>query len=383
MKNSTFLAIGSTALTALIVGCSHDRADVMRHDRGVVAARKHVVVPPNGYPLGGMDTDSSYPERVGMPIQRGDESYARTDVEKRDDIQYREAAPSDRVDERVVISEEHRIPRHNQARVHRDQRNENMGSTGTHTNSASGSASGSTGSDASSSEATGTVASTHKTSKVKKVWNRHKNDGSNETAGTAVGAGTMAGSRDTVKGEPRANTAEGTTNTATAKKAAAIKRMDWENSEIVKRMSDVEALNRLWHLNQSEIAMADLAESKAKSEALIANARQVKADQQKRADEIKALADKRKIKLESFQPATYEVAVKNQLDGLDAADFDTGYHAALTRAHQEANHDLQVARKEVRDSEILGLIRKNMSSLTAKVALPVRNQEAKERASAE
>jgi len=142
----------------------------------------------------------------------------------------------------------------------------------------------------------------------------------------------------------------------------------------IARLREVEALNRLHHVNQTEIALADLALSKSVSPALQARAKQSKAASEQMDVRVKILADKRKIRLEKFSPATYEAAVNRQLNATEATDFDSAFMAATNRAHKDAFFQLAVARGEVRNHEVIVLIKSERPMLQAYSFRPTPNK---------
>jgi predicted outer membrane protein len=142
------------------------------------------------------------------------------------------------------------------------------------------------------------------------------------------------------------------------------------------------ALNRLHHINQKEIEMAKLAETKAKSANVLNLAHRIRADHEALEAKVKAIADKRNISLKSYQPATYEVALRDRLESLpEGREFETAFLRVNERGHDEAARDLRMVRNNLRDSEVRDLINQALPQMAAHTHLP--NQSPKARASSE
>lgn len=121
-------------------------------------------------------------------------------------------------------------------------------------------------------------------------------------------------------------------------------------------ITETEALNRLHHVNQTEIALAKLAESKAQSDLILNAAHDRRAKFEQREAKLEALARDRNIRLEAFSPATYEVAVNRELEAKSGQDFEKAYKVALSRYQYEAAAHMRVARQSTKDSKVIALL---------------------------
>lgn len=136
------------------------------------------------------------------------------------------------------------------------------------------------------------------------------------------------------------------------------------------RLRQVEALNRLHHVNQSEIALANIALKHSPSSSTLAMAQQTKDEHQRMEKRVEATAQRLGIKLEDYSPATYEVAVNNELLR-DTGHFEQYIRTAMNRAHSDAEHDLTVANGEtMHDQELAALIRAEKPLLAANRVVP-------------
>ncbi len=116
------------------------------------------------------------------------------------------------------------------------------------------------------------------------------------------------------------------------------------------------ALNQLHHMNQSQIGLAKMAESKAKSESVLNLAHQIRADYEKMEKKVEEIANARNIDLESFQLNTYEKVVRSRLNKLKAAEFETAFLRVIDRNHDMAMADLRLMRDGVTDTRVISLI---------------------------
>lgn len=125
------------------------------------------------------------------------------------------------------------------------------------------------------------------------------------------------------------------------------------------------ALNHLHHLNQSQIGLAKMAESKAKTPSVLNLAHQIRADHERMEAKVEDLAAKRDVKLESFQLATYELVVKDRLESLAAPEFETAFLRVIDRNHDMAASDLRMIRDDVADEEVVTLVEEELPAIHA------------------
>ncbi len=125
------------------------------------------------------------------------------------------------------------------------------------------------------------------------------------------------------------------------------------------------ALNRLHHLNRKEIDMAKMGESRAKTASVLTLAHQIRADHEKLENKVVALAKRRNINLESFQLSTYEQAIRDRLDNLSGAPFESAFLRVMERGHEEASTQLRMVRNDLADTEVRGLINEALPQIAA------------------
>lgn len=136
------------------------------------------------------------------------------------------------------------------------------------------------------------------------------------------------------------------------------------------RLRQIEALNRLHHVNQSEIALANIALEHSPSSTTLAMAQQTKEEHEQMEKRVVATADRMGIQLEDYSPATYEIAVKNELLR-DDGHFEQYVRTAMNRARSDAEYDLMVANAEtMHDQELTALISAERPLLAANRMVP-------------
>ncbi|MGZ3669808.1 MAG: DUF4142 domain-containing protein [Bdellovibrionota bacterium] len=129
------------------------------------------------------------------------------------------------------------------------------------------------------------------------------------------------------------------------------------------------ALNRLHHINRSEIALAKMAETQGKSEDFLNLAHEIRADHELLERKVLAVAQRRNITLESFQLATYEKAVRDRLAKLKGMEFETAFLRVNERGHEEAARSLRMVRNDLTDTEVRGLINESIPRMMAHMSL--------------
>ena len=125
------------------------------------------------------------------------------------------------------------------------------------------------------------------------------------------------------------------------------------------------ALNHLHHLNQNQISLAKMAESRATTPAVLNLAHQIRADHEKMETKVEELAERRDVRLEGFQLSTYEQVVKNRLESLDGEEFETAFLRVIDRSHDMHAADLEMIRDDVADQELAAIVDEALPSMHA------------------
>ena len=125
------------------------------------------------------------------------------------------------------------------------------------------------------------------------------------------------------------------------------------------------ALNQMHHMNQSEIGLAKMAESKAKTPSVLNFAHQLRAEHEAMEKKVEALAGARNVSLERFELNTYEKVVKNRLNRLTAPDFETAFLRVTDRNHDMAEADLRLIRDDVNDERVTALVDESLPIIHA------------------
>lgn len=123
------------------------------------------------------------------------------------------------------------------------------------------------------------------------------------------------------------------------------------------------ALNQMHHINQKEIAMAEMAKEKSENAQVKAMADKILADHQKLKDQVKSVADAETVSLHSFQPATHEAAFMDRLRSMEGAEFDRAFMTSMKMSHESALRDLRFSQSMVKDPEVAALIRGAIPSI--------------------
>lgn len=125
------------------------------------------------------------------------------------------------------------------------------------------------------------------------------------------------------------------------------------------------ALNQMHHMNQSEIGLAKMAESKAKTPSVLNFAHQLRAEHELMEKKVQALADARDVKLERYELNTFEKVVKNRLNRLSGQDFETAFLRVTDRNHDMAAADLRLMRNDISDERVSMLIDESLPVIEA------------------
>jgi predicted outer membrane protein len=134
------------------------------------------------------------------------------------------------------------------------------------------------------------------------------------------------------------------------------------------------ALDRVHHVNQKEIDLAKLAESRAKSENVLNLAHRIRADHEMLDRKVIALADRRGITLERFQLSTWEKAVRDRLGKLSGLEFEHAFLRVDEREHEESTRMLRMVRNDLSDTETRNLINETIPKMTAHMNMPPENK---------
>jgi predicted outer membrane protein len=111
------------------------------------------------------------------------------------------------------------------------------------------------------------------------------------------------------------------------------------------------ALNRLHHVNQSEIAMAKMAETKATNPQVLNYAHRVRNEHQLLDLKTRALAARRGITLANYQPATYEKALARRLNQIKRGPmFEAAFLRVMNRGNDQMVEELTMVRDDLPDS---------------------------------
>jgi predicted outer membrane protein len=130
------------------------------------------------------------------------------------------------------------------------------------------------------------------------------------------------------------------------------------------------AINRLHHINREEIELSKMAETRGKSPEFLNLAHQIRADHELLEKKVNALAKRRGLRLESYQLATYEKAVRDRLNKLKGTEFETSFLRVNEQNQVESSRSLRLVRNDLTDTEVRGLINETLPRMTAERILP-------------
>lgn len=122
-------------------------------------------------------------------------------------------------------------------------------------------------------------------------------------------------------------------------------------------------LNQLHHINQKEIAMAELAKSKSSGMQAKNMADRIIADHEQMDEKLKMVAERAGVELASYQPATHEMAVMDTMKDLEGKQFDQAFLQNMKLSHKMAMDDLREAKKVTKDPQILQAINEAMPQI--------------------
>jgi putative membrane protein len=171
------------------------------------------------------------------------------------------------------------------------------------------------------------------------------------TPGTGSGSDTgmtsdTTSSSDSVSGDQSAGTSPTTSSTT----GSSDQQMSME------QMQREMVLNRLHHINQHEIELAQLAQDKAQSTQVKSAAQMILTDHQKLDDQIKQSAQGFGFELQGYQAATHEKLGMDRIKNLSGSQFDQTFVKMMKMGHKEAGQLLKDMRADIKDSQLRTLI---------------------------
>jgi predicted outer membrane protein len=122
-------------------------------------------------------------------------------------------------------------------------------------------------------------------------------------------------------------------------------------------------LNELHHINQREIALAEIAKSKASTAAAERVADAVIATHEKLDSGVEDVARRAGVELGAYQAATHEQAVMDSLRDLNGKDFDRAFLASMKMSHESAAADLRRAKQYTKDPLLSRVINDTLPEL--------------------
>jgi putative membrane protein len=115
-------------------------------------------------------------------------------------------------------------------------------------------------------------------------------------------------------------------------------------------------LNRLHHINQHEIELAQLAQDKAQSTQVKSAAQMILQDHQKLDDQVRSSAQGFGFELQGFQAATHEKVGMDRIKSLSGSQFDQVFVSMMKAGHKEASEALKGLRADLKDTQLKSLI---------------------------
>ena len=214
--------------------------------------------------------------------------------------------------------------------------------------------------------ATTTTTKDHKAHAKKKKAAKHKAEKTEETTmnmdSSSPSMQTATAPSDTSSGAEGAAAAGGLAATsaaggatASAEEKAATTPATVQPMATQKLMREV-ALNQIHHINQKQMALAEIAEDESESSAIKQAAEKMEADHERLEDRIEEVAEKQDVDLKGFQPSTFEEAAIDGLDDLEGRDFDLAFVQTLRDDNRVATEQLEMLRTRISDPEIVALI---------------------------
>ncbi|HUP56643.1 MAG TPA: DUF4142 domain-containing protein [Bdellovibrionota bacterium] len=153
-------------------------------------------------------------------------------------------------------------------------------------------------------------------------------------------------SSDSVSGDQSAGTSPTTSSTT----GSSDQQMSME------QMQREMVLNRLHHINQHEIELAQLAQDKAQSTQVKSAAQMILTDHQKLDEQVKQSAQGFGFELQGYQAATHEKLGMDRIKNLSGIQFDQTFVKMMKMGHKEAGQLLKGMRADIKDSQLRTLI---------------------------
>ncbi|RZA02489.1 MAG: DUF4142 domain-containing protein [Proteobacteria bacterium] len=122
-------------------------------------------------------------------------------------------------------------------------------------------------------------------------------------------------------------------------------------------------LNELHHINQREIALAEIAKAKASTPAAERMADAVIATHERLDASVEKVADRAGVELGAYQAATHEQAIMDSLRGLEGPSFDRAFLRSIKIGHENAAADLKRARSQTKDPLLRQAINETLPEL--------------------
>jgi predicted outer membrane protein len=122
-------------------------------------------------------------------------------------------------------------------------------------------------------------------------------------------------------------------------------------------------LNELHHINQREIALAEIAKAKATTAAAERVADAVIATHEKLDARVETAAERAGVELGAYQAATHEQAVMDSLHDLNGKDFDRAFLENMKMSHENAAADLRRAKQSTKDPLLTRAINETLPEL--------------------
>jgi putative membrane protein len=122
---------------------------------------------------------------------------------------------------------------------------------------------------------------------------------------------------------------------------------------------DARAIRDMAQANMAEVEAGKLATDKARGEDVKKFARQMVEDHGKQLDEVKKLAQTKKVQIPD-QPAKKHQSAMKKLQGLSGTEFDRAYMQQMVKDHQDTLKQLENIAKKNSDPDVKGAAEKAM-----------------------
>ncbi|OFZ22792.1 MAG: hypothetical protein A2X94_11850 [Bdellovibrionales bacterium GWB1_55_8] len=116
-------------------------------------------------------------------------------------------------------------------------------------------------------------------------------------------------------------------------------------------------LNEIHHLNQKEIEMARLVQTKAQSPELKEYARTIVTDHEKADKRVMDLAKSQNLELSKYSAAGYEKEMKKNLEKLSGTEFDRAFVEMARMDHKSHLQEYKMTETSLQDPQIQQFVR--------------------------